>query len=87
MFKKLFFKLLKYFLNFVVGLFKNLFLTFKLPLKLCGHGGLCMMMMLCEDVWQVFGKTLEGFVQSPPAIAGHAAAQTFSEKYKSQRFF
>ena len=38
------------------------------------------MTMFCEDVWQVFGKTVEGFVQSPPAIAGHAAPQTFSQK-------
>ena len=36
------------------------------------------MTMFCEDVWQVFGKTVEGFVQSPPAIAGRAVAQPFS---------
>ena len=40
------------------------------------------MTMFCEDVWQVFGKTLEGFVQSPPAIAGHAVAQPFHSNIK-----
>ena len=31
-----------------------------------------------DDVfWEVFGKTVDGFVQSPPAIAKHAASSVF----------